>query len=184
MEIQEIEVTIKGIHPLLQNAFGAADDTKVATRTKVEYNDVEEAESRLIKNSDGLICQPARQIEATMVKAAADFKMQGRKTYKEPFKAGVFVIPLMIPHKNYEWTIDKQPVVIQRARIMRCRPMFENWELSFTIQIRDERISPPIVREVLETAGKFNGIGDYRPRYGLFDVTKFEVKEQSKAAAA
>ncbi|KPA15232.1 hypothetical protein MHK_004565 [Candidatus Magnetomorum sp. HK-1] len=116
-----------------------------------------------------------------MIKSATEFKFSGRKTYKELFKAGVYVDPLYIPHKIQTFEIDKQPVVINKARIMRCRPRFDDWELEFKIQIRDDRIEGLIVKEVLENAGKYHGIGDYRPRYGLFEVTKFNILSSGKA---
>lgn len=109
-----------------------------------------------------------------MVKSASDFKFAGKKTYKEVFKSGIFVDPLLIRHMKTDWHVDKQSVVVQRARILRCRPHFDEWELKFQITLRDDRIQPAIVREILESAGKYVGIGDYRPRYGLFEIVKFE----------
>jgi hypothetical protein len=58
---------------------------------------------------------------------------------------------------------------------LRCRPRFDDWELDFTILVHDERIDPLKVEQVLENAGKYHGIGDYRPRYGLFEITSFDI---------
>jgi len=114
-----------------------------------------------------------------MVKEAVNHKLAGKKTYKDAFKAGVFVRPDLIPHKNQAWTIDKRTAVIGTSRIWRCRPQFDDWELDFTIEIRDERIQPALVKEVLTLAGLYVGIGDYRPRFGLFEVTRFDVQGET-----
>lgn len=167
----KIQVKITGIRPLLQNAF--LDE--VAEKKGKIYNDHDEAEKRLIKDSEGNIVQPALHIESCMIRSAADFKFKGRKTYKDLFKSGVFVDPLFIPHENAAWVIDKQRVVVNRAAIFRCRPRFDSWSLDFSILVREERIQPAIIETILLQAGKFHGIGDYRPRYGLFEINNFQV---------
>lgn len=174
--IKEIVINchIRGLRPLLMNAFGSEEEKSAAKKGKV-YDDKEEAEKRLYLDKDGNICQPATHLEACMVKSAADFKFAGKKTYKDIFKSGIFVDPLMIPHLKSDWDIDKQSVVVQRSRILRCRPRFDDWELKFRILVRDDRIEPLVVKQILENGGKYVGIGDFRPRYGLFEVVEFEV---------
>ena len=175
MEETILDITVKGIRPLLQNAFSSeADGKKLLKRGKL-YDDEFETNSRLIKNDDGIICQPALHFEASMIKSAAEHKFIGRKTYKDLFKASVFVMPELIPHKIQEYAIDKQPVVISKARIMRCRPRFDKWELDFTIIVHDDRIDPLKVEQILENAGKYHGVGDFRPRFGLFEIASFVI---------
>lgn len=165
-----IGVSIKGSRPLLQN--DSFDEEK--PRPGQHYDPQEEAEKRLILNGD-TICQKATHLEGCMIKSAADFKFSGRKTYKEGFKAAVTVEPLFIPHLKPEWVIDSQSVRIGKARIMRSRPRFDDWALDFQIICKDQRIQPVVIKEILENAGQNVGIGDYRPRYGLFEITKFDV---------
>ena len=172
---QVVDASIMGVRPLLQNAMTDGDSNQAAKRGQV-YDDKEEAEKRLITNGKGELCQPAIHLESSMIRAAVEFKFKGQKTYKDLFKAAVFVEPLMVPHKDEGWVIDKQYVVIGKARILRCRPRFDSWALDFTVRILDDRVQPLIVQQVLETAGKYYGIGDYRPRFGLFEVTEFEVR--------
>jgi hypothetical protein len=171
-----IAVSVKGTRPLLQNAFSTNQSTSTPAKKGQIYDDQVETDNRLIKNENGEICQPALHFEASMIRSATEFKFKGRKTYKELFKAGVFVEPLLIPHKKPTYAIDKQRVVISRAAILRCRPRFDDWELDFHVAIHDDRIEPLVVKEILENAGKYHGIGDYRPRYGLYEVTSFEVQ--------
>ena len=175
MDEIRIDVHVRGIRPLLQNKFSEESENNLPSKKGKKYDDKVEAEKRLEKNEDQVICQPASHFEASMIKSAAEFKFQGNKTYKSLFIAGVFVSPNMIPHKNKKYKIDKRAVTVNRSKIWRCRPRFEKWELSFQLVILDDRIQVPIAEEILKNAGKFHGIGDYRPRFGLFEVVKFDV---------
>jgi hypothetical protein len=75
--------------------------------------------------------------------------------------------------------IDKRPVVVRGSRILRQRPMMrEGWELSFTINILEEQLPSEVVRKILEHAGKYVGIGDFRPRFGRFEVVEFKEEKE------
>ena len=171
-----IKTKIVGIAPLLQNRFPDEEHKEnESKRGKKVYKDDDEAKKRLYIDGK-VVYQPANHIESSMIKATVGggFKISGRKTYKDAFKGGIFVNPSKIPHKNKKWVNDRQPVVVNRARIMRVRPRFDKWELEFTIECIDDRISESVIKEVLEYAGLYCGIGDMRPRYGRFKVTKFQ----------
>lgn len=171
-----IKVKIKGTAPLLHNKF--VPETGSKTKKKITYYDPQkEAEKVLYTDDAGNVVQPAIHMEAGLIKSATDFKIPGgnRKTFKDAFKGGIFVEPKLIHHINPSWVVDEQSVVIQKARIMRARPRFDEWSLEFEIQNIDERISTDLIKEVLENLGKYQGIGDNRPRYGRFMVEAFDV---------
>jgi hypothetical protein len=72
-------------------------------------------------------------------------------------------------------------VKVTTSRVMRTRPIFRNWKVSFNITIEDDAsINPDDVERALTTAGRMVGIGDWRPgsprggRHGRFVVEKFE----------
>lgn len=182
-----IDCHIKGIRPLLMNGLGDLEERGIgrgANKKGKIYLDSEEAERRLYKDDVGIICQPASHIESCLVYSGADFKISGSKTYKEPLKAGIFVEPRMLRHQYPSWVIDKRSVVVKRARVIRCRPRFDQWELAFLIYIRDNRIDPLILEEILVSAGQYVGIGDYRPRFGLFEVLSFQIVDTNKEECA
>jgi tetratricopeptide (TPR) repeat protein len=53
--------------------------------------------------------------------------------------------------------------------------MFDNWELELEIINKDPAvIQKETLKKILEDAGKYYGIGDYAPNYGLFEVISFE----------
>jgi hypothetical protein len=168
---ERYEVIIRGTAPLLQNRFDDEQDDSLKKSGK-QYDKQKDAEKALYKKGNK-VCQPATHIEGAMVKAATSFMLKGKKTFKDAFRGGVFVEPDMIPHKHQKWEIDLQNVVIQRSRVVRSRPKFNKWELEFQILCIDERVTPAIIKQILVDAGKFHGIGDYRPRFGRFEVIKF-----------
>ncbi len=70
--------------------------------------------------------------------------------------------------------IDKRRVVVKGAGIMRSRPRFESWMLSFNLTIITDIISEGEVPGYLEKAGQRKGLGDYRPLFGRFTLKDFK----------
>ncbi len=61
---------------------------------------------------------------------------------------------------------------------MRVRPTFKpGWKLDFEITVLDDQILHNVLNEVLSLAGRTVGVGDFRPRFGRFMVTRFEVSK-------
>lgn len=168
----KINAKIKGVAPLMQHRF-SEEETK-GKKKQVIYDKVADAEKAAHKDEKGYFV-PSTWIEGAMLKASVQFKLTGRKTCYEAFKGGVFVDEPKIRLSNKTYTIDYRPVVVNRGRIMRSRPLFEDWNLEFSITATDDRISPETVKDALEYAGQYVGIGDFRPRYGRFALTEFEV---------
>lgn len=189
-----INVTIKGSAPLLQHRFPMPDlatMSKGARKSTGAKDYTEEWRDYFYSDKDGNIFQPAAHIEGALVKSAVNFKIQGKrgKTFKDLFRAAVFITPDEIPHgmtvpdeldtdADKPLYLDLRPVVVQRARVVRIRPAFKaGWELEFTIEVIDDSIDSELVHDVLILAGKTVGIGDFRPKFGRFSVTRFEVNK-------
>ena len=169
--MQKVTVKIKGIAPLLVHKFMEQKDDEARQKDQV-YDPVEDAEKALYKNKSGCFA-PSTWIEACLRDTAKTFK-KGRGSLKNVFLSSVFIDPDEIPlnKKTYD-EIDKRPVVIQRNRIVRSRPKFNTWELEFSINYDETRLPKNTLKQVLEEAGQTKGIGDYRPKFGRFEVVKF-----------
>lgn len=194
----QINVSIKGITPLLQHKFGAASmealQASASKRSGTPDYSLEWLDT-LYSTPEGYLCQPSSHIEGALVKSAAMFKMKGKggKTWKDNFKAFVYVNPADIIH---HWqgqpisapdasllttpqdcmSVSVMRVVVQRSAVARARLMVHaGWELPFVIEVHDEQTRLDVVQEVLAKAGQSVGIGDFRPRYGRFEVTRFET---------
>jgi hypothetical protein len=68
-------------------------------------------------------------------------------------------------------------VVVGQAKVMRVRPFFKGWSTSFQVSILEEMVAPAMLKTWITNGGNFVGIGDYRPRYGRYELKKFEVQK-------
>lgn len=180
----KFDVTIRGLAPLLMHRFAEEKLTKTKTRSgdkKLSDDARREEAKQFLFVHDGKIVEPAMHIEGALTKAATELRLSGsgKKTYKDLIKSSCFITPEYIVHPNQNWTVDSRATVnpTTRGRSMCYRPRFDNWELSFQMEVLDDRADPQALKEILTIAGLRNGIGSYRPRFGRFEVTKFtEIK--------
>jgi len=176
-EVEKYLVKIKGVKPLLMHApVGLGDNPK---RRRGEHLLPEkEAEMYLYKDDKGNIVIPSLNIKAMLRDAGRNYKISGRRTtYGAMIKAGVDIEPHpYVSLKHSGWKVDIRPVVVQRSRILRARPRFDEWKLEFTIVNKDPQVLlEDTMKKVVEDAGKYYGLGDFRPEFGLFEVENFEV---------
>ena len=73
---------------------------------------------------------------------------------------------------------DIRAVVVQRARLMRCRPIFHEWSCRFEMVFDESVIDSADIFRLLSTAGTMIGVGDFRPENGG-DFGRFSVREVS-----
>jgi len=189
-----VQTKVKGSAPLLQHRYPMPELETMSKggRKQTGATDyTQEWREYFYADSEGEIYQPASHFEGALVKAATGFKVTGKrgKSYKDLFLSAVFVTPDRILHgikvpdeldtdADKSLYLDMRPVVVQRARVVRIRPAFSTgWELEFAIEVIDDQIAPELVQDVLTLAGKTVGIGDYRPRFGRFNVVGFEVQK-------
>lgn len=71
---------------------------------------------------------------------------------------------------------DTRSVVVQRARLMRCRPTFPEWSSVFEVVFDPAVIDRADILRIAATGGMLVGVGDYRPENGG-DFGRFEVAE-------
>lgn len=65
---------------------------------------------------------------------------------------------------------DVRSVKIQRARLMRYRPIFRRWAVECTIMYDQENIDETQIIKSLTDAGEQCGLCDYRPKFGRFSI--------------
>lgn len=174
--IEKYLVEIKGTRPLLMHApTGIGDNPK--QRRGEHLPPEKEAESYLYKDEKGNIVIPSLNIKAMLRDAGRNYKISGRKTtYGAAIKAGIDIEPYpYVPLRHNGYKVDVRPVVVQRSRILRARPRFDEWSLEFVIVNKDPQVLlRDTMKRVVEDAGKWIGLGDFRPEFGLFEVVKFE----------
>lgn len=194
-----INASVQGTAGLLQHAFGQSQLDTLQENAKRQTGTPDyslEWMTTMYVTRSGYLYQPASHIEGALQRAASGFKQKGKggKTWKDAVKAYCYVLPDEIPHllngeqipaptadliKNptEQLSVSIMRVKVQRAAVARSRLLIApGWQLAFTMQIQDDQLRPDVVQAVLEEAGRAVGIGDYRPRYGRFLVTSFEVE--------
>jgi hypothetical protein len=136
-------------------------------------------ESYVYRNDAGELCLPGEYLRGAIV-GAAKFKQDPRsprKSAMDLFRAGVISLTPLASLGCTDWDyLDQRRVVIQRNGVTRTRPaMRAGWKAEIQLMINiPEYIDQAFLLDVLGTAGKLIGVGDFRPTYGRFNVTGFE----------
>jgi hypothetical protein len=103
------------------------------------------------------------------------------KTIRASVKCTAEYIPLVYSgprdveklYKNAKF-VDRRAVGVGPSRTIRTRPVFDDWSLEVSFFYEDESVNPAALMRAIRRAGSMVGLGDYRPRYGLYDAE--EVK--------
>lgn len=178
-KVLKFNVHIRGVAPLLFNRYPEEEDQTGqagAKQKRAPLTKDEQVERSLYRDEKKQIYTPADHVIGSMIKAASSFKLEGKRTFIDVVKGGFFIEPLKIPHVNQKYTTDWRSVVIpkQRARVMKGRARLDEWGLKFKLICIDPRASVQDVKDIMNYAGAYKGIGDYRPRYGRFEVVSIE----------
>lgn len=133
---------------------------------------------------------------------------RGNKTFKSQTQSGIipsaFGWPLLIDDKPISYKPFEKMVgvadfakhkeialkhgfelFLKRAKIgaskhVRVRPRFNKWAAVIELTVSDEQISTPVLQTIFEYAGRYKGLGDWRPggkTPGVFGMFRAEVAE-------
>ena len=73
------------------------------------------------------------------------------------------------------------PVRVKNNRVMRTRPRFPTWAAIIEVQYDDALLNANEVREIMQRAGSEIGLGDWRPRFGRFQVEELPSADRHRA---
>ena len=182
-------ITICGSADLLLHAWNCeAVEEKANSKKGSAAKKSDNLESYVRRNEDGLICLPAEYLRMSVVNAAK-FRQDPRsprKSAMDLFKAAVVSLSPLSPIINRDgkaskdWDFEHRcRVQIQRNGITRTRTAFkEGWSTEASLMVvLPEYVDAATLHEVISAAGRLIGVGDFRPTYGRFQVTKFEVQK-------
>lgn len=174
-------ISVTGTADLLFHRWsvdGVEAKSKAAKGSKAKKED--DLETYVFRNDMGDICIPGEYFRMSII-AAAKYRQDPRsprKSAMDLFKAGIVTLDPLCSLGTKEWGyVDKRRVMIQRNAITRSRPaMRAGWTCEVLLQVLlPEYISPEILNEVVQNAGRLTGVGDFRPTFGRFQVTRFQV---------
>jgi len=197
--MKTIEITIQGITPMMSCMFTdeAARNATDGTRTSASgerKTPLEEATSFVYRDNDGNDVIPSPNMLACIIEGGKFFKSGRSKitTQKSSLVPACATIQeVSIPIETKEgWTVDTRPVRIPATggRILRHRPMWNDWRLTFHVELDESIIGFKLMREIVDAAGQRCGLGAFRPTckgpYGKFKVVHWEILEHALEAAA
>lgn len=198
MASQTVSLRIKGISPLLMhNPVGlmrTGGSEEMQRGGKKIPTPLDEATNGLYKLPNGQLFLPSDAVREAALIASADVKdnsRKGRATMARRFGASVFLsreyFPLYRAGEDGElgvpitadvtdWEVMVKRVVVMRAGVMRARGLVRDWACDVEFEYDDETIDPNIVYAIVNQAGKYPGLLDYRPGrkgpYGRFQAVK------------
>lgn len=178
-EPYRVEVTIEGSADILfhrWNVEAVEEKAKAAKGSAAKKSD--NIESYVYRDDDGFICIPGEYLRGAIV-GAAKFRQDPRsprKSAMDLFKAAIVSLTPLASLGVKKWDYeDRRRVLVQRNGINRTRPaMKAGWRATFVLMVTlPEYVPAHILNEVIATAGRIGGLGDFRPTYGRFSVVGF-----------
>jgi hypothetical protein len=118
---------------------------------------------------DSCIREGARKIKAGKL-ISAGVIVEGPAKFKA---AGVKSLVAASGDESFHF---RCAVKVGTSKVMRTRPIFNEWSASFSICMDSEVVDLPTVKQSLEAAGRLVGVGDWRPgapkggSYGRFTL--------------
>jgi hypothetical protein len=181
-----VEVVIEGTSALLFHRWsneGVAEKAKAAKGSRAKRTD--DVETYIWRDDANRICLPGEYVRQAVVQAARyrQDPRSPRKSALDLFRAGVVPLTELAPIEGPQgarttWDyLDERRVLVQRNAITRQRPAFNaGWRVAVQLEVLlPEYIEARVLHDVLINAGRFIGVGDFRPTYGRFQVVSFKT---------
>ncbi len=184
--MKKAQAQLKSVCPYYQCRPLDQRDPQIAKKEKETCEDYEDRiwRERLHYGTDGQVFIPASSFKNCLSEAAKYLNLQipgkGKATYTKHFEAGILVpesLPISATKDNAKCHRLFLPADGKRGsgkRVWKNMPIIHEWSGTVEFLILDETITKDVFRKVLEEAGKFIGIGTFRPRnngtFGRFEV--------------
>ena len=191
--MKNLKVTWKGISPLIMHSCKCVNPLHPISREMKKYTSKKKkTEDDLLKIADlewesgvywlddiGLYI-PSENVEATLINGGkANKKGTDIQKYVNitdpiiPFFYGENLTKKeLISDYRYR---DTRIMTVQRARIVRTRPRFNQWYIVFNLSYNEEKIDLDTIMNAMSYAGSYVGLCDSRPKYGKFCATIEEI---------
>jgi hypothetical protein len=146
---------------------------------------------RMHTTEDGTVFIPPMSFKNCLSDVAKYLSMQipgkGKSTYTKHIEAGILcmdrvLLPIKKTDVQGEWLfVPSDGKRGGGSRVEKCFPMIPSWEAEVIFTVLDETVTEDVFKTHLDQAGKFIGIGRFRPRnngfYGRFDVKNIDWRD-------
>ena len=177
-----VVIKVQGLADILLHGWNieaVAEKGAAAKGSKSKKTD--NLESYVHRDEKGLLCLPGDCLRAAMADAARyeQDPRSPRKSARDLVKAGLIPLTPLAPFGIKAWDyVAMHRVVVQRSAITRSRPALRaGWTCTFDMMVNSpEYLTVPFLQKLAASAGRLQGLGDYRPTYGRFSIIGFEVR--------
>ena len=191
--MKEIRVEIHGLSPIILHSCQCVNPLhpislemkKLTSKRKKTEEDIVklsdlEWEAGLYWNDEVGVYIPAENLEATIREAAKSSKLG--KHFQKGFMVKDMMVPLDIGEELTKEEMrsdarfrDVRPMKVQQSRVLRTRPRFNMWNLTFTAAYDEKILNFEDVVNAFEYGGQYVGLCDSRPKYGKFTAKITEL---------
>lgn len=201
-----VRVTIAGLTPMIQHNIRLANPldpyarrlkslTSKRNKTDEDLALIMEVEARgaAYETPEAYIGLPDAVMWGSIQSGAKDNKKGrhiGRALIYDPVRVPALTIDgetdiLVDDFLKREGTIDYRPVRVQRAVVMRSRPIiYGEWQSTHEFELLTDVIQIDELQKFLDVAGRLHAVGDHRPQYGRYrTVEVVEVADAVEEAA-
>jgi len=176
-------IKIESISPI---SFGRYHDTPKLDKEGPDDYERRTWREKLHTNKEGEVVITPFMLKNCLSEAAkflsVQIKGKGKATYTKHFEAGVIIqdfMPIGIKKDIVPGQWMHVPSDGRRGgskRVMKCFPVIPEWSGEIDVLILDETITKDVLLEHLVEAGKFIGMGSFRPRNnGIFGRFKVDL---------
>lgn len=176
-----VEISIQGTAPLLFHRWNCdAVEAKAKAAKGSAAKKTDDIESYVYRDGEGNLCLPGEYLRQSIINAAKfqQDPRSPRKSAMDLFKAALVSLTELASLGTPDWDYeDRRRVMVQRSGVTRVRPaMADGWEASITFMVNiPEYVSPILLRRVVDDAGRLVGVGDFRPTFGRFNVSHWNM---------
>lgn len=176
-----VSVELEGTCPML---FHRWNNESVAAKARAKKGSAEkktdDVESFLWRNEKRNVCIPGEYLRQTVIHAAKyeQDPRSPRKSMMDLMKAALISLTELadtgLKEPDY---LDMRRVMIQRNAVTRTRPALKaGWKAGFILMVNlPEYVPSQKLNSLLQQGGRIIGMADFRPSFGRFNVTRFEV---------
>jgi|SRR5579884_361520 len=177
------KIEIEGTRPILFNRFVGLRPPEDKRRLNPPRDDGDPAE-KVYWTENGEIGLPTVNMLRCLVSAGAYFKdPRSSRASASKFLSAALIIEPVSPKTQFlsfgtkKWDgVDQRRVCVNRASVIRSRPYLDaGWKLEFNARIiLPEYFGEQQFLALLTLAGSTVGLGDYRPQYGQFKLSRMK----------
>jgi hypothetical protein len=186
--MKTITLTLQSIEGSPYSQSRRHDTPKIDDRESPDDYDKRTWREHLHADAKGEVYIPGTAIKQCLDNSAAYLKIkipgQRNATYTKKFISGIMVVG-NLPLGIAKDTVPSETLYLNAdgkkgggVRVQRMFPKIEQWEGKLEVLVLDDVITETIFIRVLEEAGKFIGLGRFRPEKSGF-YGRFMVKPKS-----